>query len=102
MLVSLVLGESNNRAASESLVSSNSKLSTGRVPSVGLDAAGNLKLFENVPDSGRLVKVRPGSPGVFGAVAIPDCRRAGLSGRVVSAILGDQDESKGEGCVEDR
>jgi len=101
MVVSLLRGESN-RAASELLTSSNAKLSTGRVSSVGLEAAGNLKVLGNVPDSGRLVNGSAGSPGVFGAVAIPACRRIGLSGKVASAVFDDQEDSRGEGCVEDR
>jgi hypothetical protein len=42
-------------------------------------------------------------PGVFGAVATPDCLREGLSGKVYSFPIGEKEETRrGEGCVEDR
>ena len=44
----------------------------------------------------------PPRPGVLGAVAIPDCRREGLSGNVKSEVAGGKEDIRGEGCVDDR
>ena len=61
---------------------------------------GNLKFCGIDAELFLLAKGAPTAPGVFGAVAIPI---SSVEGKVESARTGENDdERRGEGCVEDR
>lgn len=78
-MVSFDLGESSRDG---SLYASPLKLSIALASADGDATAGNLNPCENDAEPFLLVKGAPPSPGVLGAVAMPDCRREGRSGSV--------------------